>query len=54
VAQLRLTINESNLAEHLSQLKYLSINSKALNEFVGLARPLAQLAIDTQCTIGQT
>ena len=49
VAQLRAIINEGNLSEHLSQLKYLSISAKAMNQFVYLAEPVLQLALHTKC-----
>lgn len=44
---MRARINSANLQEHLSELKYVSINAKALNEFAVLAEPLLQLALQT-------
>jgi len=47
IAQLRLGVKEGNLLDHINQLKYISINAAALSEFVWLAEPLLQIALQT-------
>lgn len=49
VAQLQTVINATNVEEHLSQLKYISIEAKSMDKFVWLAEPLLALALQTKC-----